>query len=100
MAVLQSVPTSRIPAEALRALMTTTPVNARAAAVAILRTPSVSNAWRLGTLLEALALNDSENGRVRLQIGARTVEAQTSLPLRQGQTLRLQVTETGCAADG
>ncbi|MDH3589042.1 MAG: hypothetical protein OEQ74_06535, partial [Gammaproteobacteria bacterium] len=71
------------------------PVSTEKAAVAILRTPAVSNAWQIGTILEAVALSDSVKGRVQLQIGARVVSAQTSLPLEAGQTLRLQVAETG-----
>ncbi len=61
----------------------------------VLTTAAVSNAWRLGTILDALAVADSANGRVRLQVGARQVEASTSLPLRAGNRLRLQVVETG-----
>ncbi|MBT8136180.1 MAG: flagellar hook-length control protein FliK [Gammaproteobacteria bacterium] len=89
------MPTSRIPADALRAPAAATTRATGPAAAAVLRTPAVSNAWQLGTLLDAIALSDSVDGRVRLQIGARVVDAQTSLPLRSGQTLRLEVAETG-----
>ncbi|NNF67776.1 MAG: hypothetical protein HKM98_09745 [Gammaproteobacteria bacterium] len=71
------------------------PVATAQASELVLRTPTVSNAWQVGTILKAVALSASSNGRVQLQIGARTIDAQTSLPLQSGETLRLKVTETG-----
>ncbi len=61
----------------------------------VLTAASASNAWQVGTLLSAVALGATSAGRVRLQIGARIVEASTDLQLNRGQSLRLRVSETG-----
>ena len=50
--------------------VTSTPVGA-----GVLTTPATSNAWQVGTLLNAVALSATRAGSVRLQIGARVIDA-------------------------
>ena len=72
------------------------PVVTRAAVGAgVLTTPATGNAWQIGTLLNAVALTATRAGSVRLQIGARVVDASTDLKLKPGQSLHLRVSETG-----
>lgn len=69
--------------------------NIPATDAALVVTTAHSQAWRVGTVLEALALSPSSAGAVRLQIGARVITAKTSLEMHAGQSMRLKVAEAG-----
>lgn len=54
-----------------------------------------SAGWRLGQVLEAVALAPSAQGRVTLRIGDSTVEARTPVSVAAGQSLKLEVLRLG-----
>ncbi|NND61473.1 MAG: flagellar hook-length control protein FliK [Gammaproteobacteria bacterium] len=51
--------------------------------------------WQVGTLLEALTLSSTRDGRVRLQVGNQVLQARTELPLQPNQRLQLRVASAG-----
>lgn len=51
--------------------------------------------WRIGQILQAVALTSSAKGQVTLQIGNSTLDARTSLAIAAGQHLRLEVQRLG-----
>jgi len=65
------------------------------AALTLTRPAAAIANWRVGQVLQAIAVTGGHQGRAQLRIGAHTVEAQTRVPLRPGQPLRLEVTELG-----
>lgn len=51
--------------------------------------------WRVGQLLQATVDSLSPDGAITLRLGTQLLEGRSNLPLRPGQTLTLQVTQTG-----
>ncbi len=51
--------------------------------------------WATGQLLRAIVDSQSPDGTVTLRLGAHLLEGHSDLPLRPGQSLTLQVTQTG-----
>lgn len=49
------------------------------------------SAWRVGQILHAITLADSQGGKVNLKIGANVVTADTPQPLKEGARLTLRV---------
>jgi len=51
--------------------------------------------WRVGQLLQATVDSLSPDGAITLRLGTQLLEGRSNLPLRPGQRLTLQVTQTG-----
>lgn len=51
--------------------------------------------WSVGSILDALVVDDPGGGHVGLRIGGRTLIAETPLQLRRGDRLQLEVVATG-----
>ncbi|MFZ5653096.1 MAG: flagellar hook-length control protein FliK [Pseudomonadota bacterium] len=51
--------------------------------------------WSVGSILDALVVDDPGEGHVSLRIGGRTLIAETTLQLRRGDRLQLEVVATG-----
>ncbi len=54
--------------------------------------------WTVGQLLQAIVDSQSSDGIVTLRLGSQLLEGRSDLPLRPGQTLTLQVAQTGTPA--
>ncbi len=57
--------------------------------------PAALKSWQVGQILTATVAGVSANGSVTLRINNQLVNAQTSLPLQTGQTLKLEVARGG-----
>ncbi len=57
--------------------------------------PANAPSWAVGQLLRAIVDSRTPDGVITLRLGAQLLEGRSDLPLRPGQTLTLQVTQTG-----
>lgn len=57
--------------------------------------PAKTADWATGQLLRAIVDSQSPGGTVTLRLGTQLLEGRSDLPLRPGQILTLQVTQTG-----
>jgi len=57
--------------------------------------PAKTADWATGQLLRAIVDSQSPDGTVTLRLGTQLLEGRSDLPLRPGQSLTLQVTQTG-----